>query len=137
MIKSLDHVAIPIDAVEPMLAFYKAMGFVVKEELSGFFYSVCFGDNKINLHTKALWQDPNFVLRGNGALPGSADLCFVWGASMAELMQLLEGIGVNSDEGPVEREGGRQSCVSGGCKGQSVYLRDPDKNLLEFIVYND
>lgn len=121
-----------MQTVEPMLAFYRSLGFDVKEDLPGFFYSACFGDNKINLHAPALWQDPNFGLRGNTAVPGSADLCFVWDSSIEALQELLGQADAEIEEGPVERDGGR----AGGMKGHSIYIRDPDRNLLEFIVYS-
>ncbi len=47
-IQSFDHVAIPIQNTEAMLNFYRALGFGVKEREH--FYSVHFGDNKINFH---------------------------------------------------------------------------------------
>ena len=131
MIKSIDHIAIPIESVEAMLDFYRALGFEVKEDLPDLFYSACFGDNKINMHAPALWQDPNFKLRGHHAMPGSADICFVWGASMEELIERLDSANARIEQGPVERDGAQ----GGGRKGQSVYTRDPDSNLLEFIVY--
>jgi len=53
----------------------------------------------------------------------------VWGGSSGELAGVLERAGAEVIEGPVERQGGRQVA------GTSVYVRDPDGNLLEFIVY--
>ena len=90
-----------------------------------------FGDNKLNFHVPQLWQDENMALRGRKALPGSGDFCFVWDGSERDLNQLLTGLGAEIEEGPVERTGGRQQ----GALGMSVYTRDPDQNLLEFIVY--
>ena len=71
------------------------------------------------------------TLRGRKAVPGSGDFCFVWEGSQEELTALLSELGAEVEEGPVERTGGREQ----GALGMSVYTRDPDQNLLEFIVY--
>ena len=72
---------------------------------------------------------PRFTLRGPTAEPGCGDFCFVWDASTVELAEMLARLDVPVVEGPVDRVGGR------GRTGRSTYIRDPDGNLLEFIVY--
>ena len=66
------------------------------------------------------------------AQPGCGDFCFVWSGSLDELRRMLRDAGAPVEEGPVERVGGRDA---GRAKGTSLYTRDPDRNLLEFIVY--
>ena len=134
MIKSFDHVAIPMAAVDDMLAFYKGMGFGISDDYGGRVYSIHFGDNKINLHTPEIWQSGKFTLRGHTAQPGCGDFCFVWGDSKEALHSCLEKLDAAIEEGPVERKGGRNG---GEDTGISVYTRDPDDNLLEFIIYPD
>jgi len=129
-IRSLDHVAIPIQNVEAMLSFYRALGFGVKD--NGRRYSVHFGDQKINFHGPEVWQGGRFTLRGPTAVPGCGDFCFVWEGTAQSLQALLARAGAKIIEGPVERMGGRSG---GEAKGTSFYLRDPDSNLLEFIIY--
>jgi catechol 2,3-dioxygenase-like lactoylglutathione lyase family enzyme len=131
-IRGFDHVAIPIQNTEAMLAFYRALGFSVKEREQ--FYSVHFGDNKINFHGPERWQSGKFTLRGPTAKPGCGDFCFVWEGSVESLQALLDQAGAHLIEGPVERMGGRDN---GRAKGTSFYLRDPDSNLLEFMIYSD
>jgi len=132
MIKAFDHVAIPIQKVDEMITFYQALGCEVSDDFGKRLYSVHFGDHKINFHTPAIWQSGKFTLRGPTAQPGCGDFCFVWGGSKMALQQLLDQLNVDIEEGPVARVGGR----NGGCdEGASVYIRDPDENLLEFIVY--
>lgn len=128
-IAAFDHIAMPIAAVDAMLAFYDQLGFDVREMRPGQFYSAHFGDNKINFHCPPLWQSAEFTLRGPSALPGCSDLCFVWSGGEEALAQTLAKLGVKPLVGPVVREGGR------GKDGNSTYIRDPDGNLLEFIVY--
>ena len=132
MIKAFDHVAIPIQKVEEMIAFYQALGCAVSDDFGKRLYSIHFGDNKINFHTADIWQSGKFTLRGPGARPGCGDFCFVWDDSAEALQQLLGQLEVEIEEGPVQRLGGRNG---GKDSGESVYIRDPDKNLLEFIVY--
>ena len=73
-----------------------------------------------------------FTLRGPTAQPGCGDFCFVWSGALPALLDALANAGAEIEEGPVERVGGR---AGGRAKGTSVYTRDPDRNLLEFIVY--
>jgi len=133
----LDHVAIPTERPEEMLRFYRALGFSAptpEEWRSGGapFFSIQFGDNKINVHAPALWKNTSFTLRGRSAEPGCGDFCFVWTGALEELRETLRNAGARIEEGPVERAGGRSS---GRARGTSLYTRDPDQNLLEFIVY--
>lgn len=133
-IAGFDHVAIPTENPEAMLRFYRKLGFEVPEidawRTSGIpFFSIHFGVHKINVHTPALWKNPDFNLRGPSARPGCGDFCFVWEGSLESLRETLTRACAEIVEGPVAREGGRAS-------GQSLYTRDPDSNLLEFIVYD-
>ena len=111
-----------------MLAFYRALGCEIAEHPA--VVSVYVGDQMINFHRPALWQR-GFSLRAPAAVPPCGDLCFVWEGSAASLQALLAGAGAEIEEGPVARDGGRRA------KGTSVYTRDPDGNLLEFIMYGE
>ncbi|MBL6688939.1 MAG: VOC family protein [Pseudomonadales bacterium] len=131
MIRGFDHVALPMQNVEDMIAFYKTIGAEVIEEVPGFLHAAYLGNNKINLHMPAAWQSPKFELRGPAAQPGCGDLCFAWEGSMDDLQNLLAIAGAEIIEGPCERRGGLNEM------GTSVYERDPDNNLLEFITYEN
>jgi len=65
-------------------------------------------------------------------LPGSGDICFVWEGTEDSLMALLTKYSIELVDGPIKRVGGRNA---GRAVGISRYIRDPDSNLLEFIVY--
>ncbi len=134
MITGFDHVAIPMRQVQLVLDFYRALGCRVSDDYGGRVYSVHFGDNKINLHVPEIWQSGKFTLRGHSAQPGCGDFCFVWAGTQASLLDKLRALGAAIEEGPVERKGGRNG---GSDVGISIYTRDPDENLLEFIVYAD
>lgn len=129
MIEGFDHAAIPMNDVDNMLRFYRGIGADVREEAPGFLYSAYIGANKINLHLPAAWQSTAFTLRGPAAEPGCGDFCFVWSGSEAALLTLLADLDVAVEEGPVPRRGGAD------VMGTSIYVRDPDQNLIEFISY--
>lgn len=129
-IRSFDHVAIPIQNIDAMWSFYRALGFGVNDQAPR--YSVHFGDQKINFHSPEVWQGERFTLRGPTAVPGCGDFCLVWEGTLESLRAMLAQAGAKIIAGPLERMGGRSA---GRAKGTSLYLRDPDSNLLEFIVY--
>lgn len=89
---------------------------------------VQFGTQMVNFHRPELWRT-DFELRAPAAAPPCGDLCLVWDGPAAALEALLEHATATVIEGPVERQGGRRIA------GSSVYVRDPDGNLLEFIRY--
>lgn len=131
-VSRLDHVAVPCTDPTVMVEFYRQLGFRVDDEHAPLLWSVCAGDMKLNLHAPELWQSPRFDLRGPTARPGSADICLVWDSSADELQALLEQAGAAVIEGPVERVGGADH---GRTTGVSRYIRDPEDNLVEFIIY--
>ena len=110
-----------------MMAFYRGLGFQITE--SARTCSVYIGDQMINFHQPATWQDATFTLRAPAAKPPCGDLCFVWDGTAAALKTWLDRVGAKVIEGPVVRQGGRKKGAS------SVYIRDPDGNLLEFMIY--
>jgi catechol 2,3-dioxygenase-like lactoylglutathione lyase family enzyme len=112
---------------EAMLAFYRGLGWEVRENPTA--CSVYFGDNMINFHRPPTWQNQSFTLRAPAAKPPCGDLCFVWEGTPASLKAMLDRAGAQVIEGPVGRQGGRKKAAS------SVYVRDPDGNLLEFMIY--
>jgi catechol 2,3-dioxygenase-like lactoylglutathione lyase family enzyme len=124
-----DHVSFPMRNTGAMLAFYRDLGFQVNE--GDRICSVHFGDAKINLHRPEIWESGEFTLRAPRAVPPCGDFCVVWGGSAAELERTFERVGaVVIETGP--RQGGRNGGVDTGI---SRYIRDPDGNLLEFIIY--
>jgi len=113
--------------VDAMLKFYRSLGFDIVEGAQ--VCSVHFGTNMINFHRPSLWQNATFTLRAPAAKPPCGDLCFVWDGSADALKAMLAKVPVAVETGPVNRQGGRRAT------GSSVYVRDPDNNLLEFIIY--
>jgi catechol 2,3-dioxygenase-like lactoylglutathione lyase family enzyme len=137
-VAGFDHVAMPAENVEDLIAFYKRLGFAIIDEdrwRSGArpVFAIQCGDQKINVHPPAVWTRSDFTLRGPAAKPGCGDFCFVWDGDLTELQATLAAAGAPIEAGPVSREGGRGG---GHAVGTSMYTRDPDGNLLEFIIYS-
>jgi catechol 2,3-dioxygenase-like lactoylglutathione lyase family enzyme len=126
-VSGFDHVALPMQNTDAMVAFYRGLGFDVRESAAA--VSVYIGSQMINFHRPTRWQDATFTLRAPAAKPPCGDLCFVWDGTPAALKSWLDGAKAKVVEGPVPRQGGRKANAS------SVYIRDPDGNLLEFMIY--
>jgi catechol 2,3-dioxygenase-like lactoylglutathione lyase family enzyme len=126
-VRGFDHVALPMQNTDAMVAFYSSLGFDVV--CNAVACSVYIGDQMINFHLPATWQRDSFTLRAPAAKPPCGDLCFVWDGSPEALKAMLDHAKAKIIEGPVARQGGRRKPAS------SVYTRDPDGNLLEFMIY--
>lgn len=126
-IQGFDHVAVPMQDTEAMLAFYRGLGLQLNETANA--VSVYIGDQMINFHRPTRWQDKTFTLRAPAAKPPCGDFCFVWDGTPESLKATLDRVGAKIEVGPVERAGGRRR------NGSSTYVRDPDGNLLEFMIY--
>lgn len=84
-----------------------------------------FGQQKINLHEAGKEFEP----KAKTPMPGTADLCFITDDHIPDVIRHLEYCNVMIEEGPVLRTGALGSITS-------VYLRDPDGNLIEISNYD-
>ena len=129
---SIDHIAMPTANAEKLIAFYKKLGFTINDEewragKAGIF-SIQVGDSKINVHPEGYTAS----LRGPTAVPGCGDICFVWNGTADECKQMLDDAGVEIISGPGPRNGAQRPR-----NAVSMYARDPDENLLEWMIYLD
>jgi catechol 2,3-dioxygenase-like lactoylglutathione lyase family enzyme len=132
-IAAFDHVAVPCRNLREMLIFYRSLGFDAPEPEAWLArneeaFAVHFGSNKINFHSPLRWENPGFTLRGPTSVPACGDFCFVWDGAQEALVATLQAAKAQIEEGPVRRTGAQGV-------GTSFYTRDPDGNLLEFIIY--
>jgi len=121
----LDHCVIAVSDWERSNGFYRD---VLGAELvaRGSAWAYRFGAQQLNVHGPGVSAGP--VARIPVA-PGNSDLCFVWDGPISGAVAHLNEHSVPVEEGPVQRHG-----VGG--QGRSVYFRDPDGTLLEFISYD-
>ncbi|MEA5003273.1 MAG: VOC family protein [Christensenella sp.] len=122
VIKKVDHIVITTAHMKECLAFYEKLGFSVRD--AGGRYELFAGDFKINVHAAGAELSPHAAQ----VTPGSADLCFEVDGDIGGWKQTLEACGIAIELGIVRRHG-----VSG--KMDSIYLRDPDGNLIELCSY--
>ncbi len=125
MIKNLDHLVLTVADIERTKAFYCEILGMIYEEFGEGRRALKFGNAKINLHLAGHEFEPKAHL----AKPGTADLCFIIEGELGEMRARLEAAGVAILEGPVTRTGARGPITS-------LYVRDPDLNLIELSVYD-
>lgn len=122
----LDHCVIHVSDWERSNAFYRdVLGAELVPAGSGWSYR--FGHEQLNLHGPGVVATPVAKIP---VQPGGSDLCFEWPGPISEAQEHLTRYSVEVEAGPVERSGARGV-------GTSVYFRDPDQSLLEFISYPD
>ena len=122
---SFDHCVIHVADWQRSNAFYRdVMGAELVEREAGWAYR--FGDRQLNVHGPGV--TPAEVAR-LPVQPGNSDLCFEWRGPIADAIRHLEAHGVAVEKGPMRRFGARGA-------GTSVYFRDPDGSLMEFMSYD-
>lgn len=127
MIDRIDHVVLTTRDLQACLRFYsQVLGMrVEKFQTPGATrIALKFGSQKINVHE---WGK-EFTPRAHVAAPGTLDLCFISAVSLEEAIQKLKTHKIEILEGPVNKTG-----ATGPIR--SVYVRDPDLNLVEISVY--
>ena len=122
----LDHCVIHVSEWERSNAFYRdVLGAELVARPVGWAYR--FGDRQLNVHGPGV--SPAEVAR-LPVQPGNSDLCFEWAGPIVAAIAHLKKHGVAIVSGPLRRFGAKG-------EGTSVYFRDPDGSLMEFISYGD
>jgi catechol 2,3-dioxygenase-like lactoylglutathione lyase family enzyme len=121
---TFDHCVIHVSDWARSNAFYRdVFGAEIIIVGKGFAYRI--GPVQLNCHGPDHIGTPRAKLP---VMPGNSDLCFEWHGPIAGAVEHLKKLGVTIELGPVERRGARNT-------GTSVYFRDPDGSLMEFISY--
>ena len=116
----LDHLVLTVADLDRAIAFYRDVLGMRLETFGADRQALVFGRQKINLHLAGHEFEP----KAARPTPGSADLCFIAATPLAQVIQHLQTHGVAIVEGPVQRTGATGPILS-------VYVRDPDQNLIE------
>ena len=123
-VQAIDHIVLTVTSIEKSVAFYERM--LGMEHITfgpNNRSALRFGDQKINLHEAGR----ELELRAARPWPGSADVCFLVD-NLKEAEKHLQSCGVEIIAGPDPRSGATGEI-------RSVYIRDPDGNLLELSAY--
>jgi catechol 2,3-dioxygenase-like lactoylglutathione lyase family enzyme len=128
MIERVDHIVLTTRDKDACIGFYRD---VLGMKLEKFRtpteerLALKFGRQKINLHE---WGR-EFAPRAHVAVPGSLDLCFIASVPLEKVIERLDSLKIEILEGPVAKTGALGPM-------RSVYVRDPDLNLIEISVYD-
>jgi catechol 2,3-dioxygenase-like lactoylglutathione lyase family enzyme len=123
-IECLDHLVLTVKDISATCDFYSR---VLGMEVITFGENrkaLAFGLQKINLHEAGHEMEP----KAHRPTPGSADLCFITPAPVSQIIEHFSRLGIEIIEGPVKRTGAQGPI-------ESIYLRDPDGNLIEISNY--
>ncbi|CAH6953618.1 biphenyl-2,3-diol 1,2-dioxygenase III-related protein [Vibrio chagasii] len=123
-ISHLDHLVLTVKDIEITVNFYQSVLGMKPIQFGEGRWALSFGHQKINLHQ----QGKEFEPKAKHVQTGSADLCFITNTPIDEVFDHITGQGVIIEEGPVERTGAVDKITS-------IYLRDPDGNLIEVSNY--
>ncbi|MBO7911756.1 VOC family protein [Vibrio splendidus] len=123
-ISHLDHLVLTVKDLQVTVDFYQRVLGMKPIEFGEGRLALSFGTQKINLHLSGSEFEP----KARRVQVGSADLCFITNTSIAEVAEHIQAQGVVIEEGPVQRTGATGKIVS-------VYIRDPDGNLIEVSNY--
>jgi catechol 2,3-dioxygenase-like lactoylglutathione lyase family enzyme len=117
---SIDHVVLTVRDIPASVAFYTHVLGMREVVFGNDRRALAFGRCKLNLHQAGREFEP----KAAHPAPGAVDLCLLARTPIAEIVRHLAAHGVAIEEGPVERSGAQGAILS-------VYVRDPDGNLIE------
>jgi catechol 2,3-dioxygenase-like lactoylglutathione lyase family enzyme len=123
-INNIDHLVLTVKDIKASCIFYTTVLGMEEISFGQGRKAVVFGDQKINFHQVGKEFEP----RALQPTPGSEDLCFITKAPLSEVISHLQACGVQIIEGPVKRSGATGPIMS-------IYIRDPDQNLIEIATY--
>ncbi|PWC91393.1 virulence protein [Azospirillum sp. TSH100] len=123
-IDRIDHFVLTVASIEATCAFYRDVLGMEVVTFAGGRRALSFGAQKINLHEVGREFEPKAV----SPTAGSGDFCLITDTPLDQVIAELQARGITIEEGPVGRTG-----ATGPIR--SVYIRDPDDNLVEIANY--
>ena len=123
-IDRIDHLVLTVADLDRTVAFYTDVLGLTAETFGEGRTALTFGRQKINLHVAGAEFEPKAAAPG----PGTADFCLITETPLDQVVEQLAASGVQIEVGPVPKQGALGPM-------HSVYLRDPDRNLVEIAVY--
>lgn len=117
---AIDHVVLTVRDIPASVTFYTRVLGMREVLFGGNRRALAFGHCKLNLHQAGREFEP----KAAHPAPGAVDLCLLARTPVAEIVRHLTAHGVAIEDGPVERTGAQGPILS-------VYVRDPDGNLIE------
>jgi catechol 2,3-dioxygenase-like lactoylglutathione lyase family enzyme len=123
-IARIDHLVLSVDDVERTIAFYVDVLGMTEVTFGAGRTALTFGSSKINLHQRGRELEP----KAANPTPGSADLCLIVDDPMESVVTDLTANWVAIEEG-------RSGALAPTARSSSVYIRDPDRNLIELSNY--
>ena len=125
-VERIDHLVLTVRDIAATCDFYSRVLGMEVVTFGGGRKALQFGRQKINLHER--WKE--FEPKALAPTPGSGDLCFITEVPLPQVVDQVRSCGVQIIEGPVRRTGAMGPI-------ESVYVRDPDGNLIEVSTYLD
>lgn len=119
----LDHLVLTVANIDAAMDFYTEVLGMDPITLDGR-KALTFGTQTIKLHQRG----HEFMPHAAHSTPGSADLCFITSTPLDEVIRYVSELRVHIEAGPLERNGAMG-------KIRSIYIRDPDRNLIEVANY--
>ena len=126
VVDRIDHLVLTVADIDQTIDFYVRVLGMQPVTFGASRRALRFGGHKLNLHQAGRELEP----KSRRPTPGSADVCLVTTTPLARVVAHLRACQVPVEEGPVARTGATGPITS-------VYVRDPDGNLIEVSTYDD
>jgi catechol 2,3-dioxygenase-like lactoylglutathione lyase family enzyme len=123
-IDRLDHLVLTVKDIEESCRFYSRVLGMTVETLGEGRKALRFGNQKFNLHQAGREFEP----KAQKPMPGALDVCLITKTPLADVIAHLNELKIEIERGPIQRTGATGPIMS-------VYLRDPDLNLIEISNY--
>jgi catechol 2,3-dioxygenase-like lactoylglutathione lyase family enzyme len=123
-IKHIDHLVLTVKDIDASCRFYTTVLSMEEVSFGHGRKAVVFGNQKINFHQRGQEIEPKAL----HPTRGSGDLCFITNDPISDVIGHIQSCGIEIIEGPMVRTGAKGSMTS-------IYIRDPDQNLIEIATY--